>query len=547
MIHGILPALITPMTDDGAAVNYDTLAPLVDYLIERGCTGFFVCGGTGEGLLLTAEERRTILEIVMAQAKGRAAVVAHIGAMATQDARAAGRARRAPGRGRRPRCRPSTSRRPCRHRRTLSPDRRGRGRHAALAYQILRPPALISPPTSCRIHGRTRFRASSIRPTTRSQPTWPTSARWATSTCSASTKCWSARRAWVRTGPSAAPTTSCPPPFALQRHPSGRLGDGAHAASLQSNRVIRALLNGPTIAGLKAILTSRLPSGASPTSSRRWPWTRQAYLDGRGGRRFSFGSGIAGSAEGRLMGDGLPHAGAHRASASALALGTVELGLDYGIHARWAGGAVLFRGRSDPAGPRRWTQASTSSTLHAPPGESERILTCAGLSPSRRGAGDQGLPIPAPDGAIFSDADLRRHMEAQLATSLTTAAHRVRGRVDAAQRGRGFAGARPAGRHLRHGVGRSAGAARRSTARTCRKPLSYLDLLRRDLRSPIPCSTSVRVTVLLARPRRWAWWRRWCCPKACSPRGDHLPPISPRCATVRCRFRARLGERRARM
>ncbi|MCB0162030.1 MAG: dihydrodipicolinate synthase family protein, partial [Caldilineaceae bacterium] len=79
MIHGILPALITPMTDDGAAVNYDTLAPLVDYLIERGCTGFFVCGGTGEGLLLTAAERRTILEIVMAQAKGRAAVVAHIG------------------------------------------------------------------------------------------------------------------------------------------------------------------------------------------------------------------------------------------------------------------------------------------------------------------------------------------------------------------------------------------------------------------------------------------------------------------------------------
>ena len=88
MIHGILPALITPMTDDGSAVNYDTLAPLVDYLIERGCTGFFVCGGTGEGLLMTAEERRNTLEIVMAQAKGRAAVVAHIGAMATQDAQA---------------------------------------------------------------------------------------------------------------------------------------------------------------------------------------------------------------------------------------------------------------------------------------------------------------------------------------------------------------------------------------------------------------------------------------------------------------------------
>lgn len=85
-IGGILPALLTPMNEDGTAINYTTLRQLVDYLIQRGVSGFFVCGGTGEGLLLTVEERRRILETVVEQVAGRVSVVAHIGALATQTA-----------------------------------------------------------------------------------------------------------------------------------------------------------------------------------------------------------------------------------------------------------------------------------------------------------------------------------------------------------------------------------------------------------------------------------------------------------------------------
>lgn len=86
MICGILPALITPMDDSGTTVNYDSLARLVNRQIERGASGFFVCGGSGEGLLLTPGERRRVLETVITVAAGRARVIAHVGAVDTATA-----------------------------------------------------------------------------------------------------------------------------------------------------------------------------------------------------------------------------------------------------------------------------------------------------------------------------------------------------------------------------------------------------------------------------------------------------------------------------
>lgn len=86
MIRGILPALITPMDDDGVEVNYDSLGKLVEQQIRRGVSGFFVCGGTGEGLLLTPEERTRVVAAVVEAAAGRASVIAHIGAMDTATA-----------------------------------------------------------------------------------------------------------------------------------------------------------------------------------------------------------------------------------------------------------------------------------------------------------------------------------------------------------------------------------------------------------------------------------------------------------------------------
>jgi N-acetylneuraminate lyase len=85
MIHGILPALLTPM-DDGVAVNHAALRRLVEFQIQSGVSGFFVCGGTGEGLLLAAEERQATLETVVQAARGRARLIAHVGALDTGTA-----------------------------------------------------------------------------------------------------------------------------------------------------------------------------------------------------------------------------------------------------------------------------------------------------------------------------------------------------------------------------------------------------------------------------------------------------------------------------
>ena len=86
IIGGILPALLTPMNADGTVINLESARQLVDHLLARGVDGFFVAGGTGEGLLMTSDERRALLEAVVDQNAGRGKIVAHIGAIATPEA-----------------------------------------------------------------------------------------------------------------------------------------------------------------------------------------------------------------------------------------------------------------------------------------------------------------------------------------------------------------------------------------------------------------------------------------------------------------------------
>ncbi len=86
MIHGIIPALLTPLNEDGTAINFATLRQLVEFHIQRGVRGLFVCGGSGEGLLLTADERQAVLEAVVAAVARRVSVIAHVGALDTAAA-----------------------------------------------------------------------------------------------------------------------------------------------------------------------------------------------------------------------------------------------------------------------------------------------------------------------------------------------------------------------------------------------------------------------------------------------------------------------------
>ena len=82
---GLFSALLTPFNEDGS-INFDSLGKLVEFNLQNGIDGFCVGGSTGEGLLLSPEERMQVFECVKKANKGRATLIAHVGTICTLDA-----------------------------------------------------------------------------------------------------------------------------------------------------------------------------------------------------------------------------------------------------------------------------------------------------------------------------------------------------------------------------------------------------------------------------------------------------------------------------
>jgi 4-hydroxy-tetrahydrodipicolinate synthase len=83
--HGVLPALITPFTEDGSALDTDALRALVERQIAAGVGGLVPGGSTGEFTTLTNAERRQLTEVVVEAAAGRVPVVAGTSALSTRE------------------------------------------------------------------------------------------------------------------------------------------------------------------------------------------------------------------------------------------------------------------------------------------------------------------------------------------------------------------------------------------------------------------------------------------------------------------------------
>jgi dihydrodipicolinate synthase/N-acetylneuraminate lyase len=81
-VKGIFPAIITPMTRDGA-LNEAAFRQVMEFNIQAGVQGFWVAGGTGESVLLEDEENRRIAEIAADQSQGRIVNIMHVGAPTT--------------------------------------------------------------------------------------------------------------------------------------------------------------------------------------------------------------------------------------------------------------------------------------------------------------------------------------------------------------------------------------------------------------------------------------------------------------------------------
>ena len=84
-LNGIYPALLTPFDQNGK-VNCDALKQLVRWNIEKGVDGFYVGGSTAEAFLLTEEERNLVYRTVAEEVAGKVNLIAHIGAISTEEA-----------------------------------------------------------------------------------------------------------------------------------------------------------------------------------------------------------------------------------------------------------------------------------------------------------------------------------------------------------------------------------------------------------------------------------------------------------------------------
>jgi len=84
-ISGVFAALLTPFNEKGN-VDEGRLKKLVKFLISKGVDGLYICGGTGEGLLMSVEERKFVAEVVKETAEDKVKIISHIGCLNTKDA-----------------------------------------------------------------------------------------------------------------------------------------------------------------------------------------------------------------------------------------------------------------------------------------------------------------------------------------------------------------------------------------------------------------------------------------------------------------------------
>jgi dihydrodipicolinate synthase/N-acetylneuraminate lyase len=85
VLKGAIAATVTPLTGGGGAVDGDAVGSLVRFLVDGGIDGALVGGTTGEGILLSVDERRGLSECFVRERPDGFQVAVHAGAQTTAD------------------------------------------------------------------------------------------------------------------------------------------------------------------------------------------------------------------------------------------------------------------------------------------------------------------------------------------------------------------------------------------------------------------------------------------------------------------------------
>lgn len=85
-LTGLIPAVFTPMGPDGE-LDLEAVGPIADRLVAEGVSGLYICGSTGEGPLLSREERMATVEAYIEAVAGRVHTVVQVGQHSIPEAR----------------------------------------------------------------------------------------------------------------------------------------------------------------------------------------------------------------------------------------------------------------------------------------------------------------------------------------------------------------------------------------------------------------------------------------------------------------------------
>ncbi len=86
---GAYSAMYTPFFRGGekaGQLNEEMIERLIEYAVKRGLTGMYLTGSTGEGFLLSLDERKRVYSRAVKAAAGRLKLIAHVGCLSTDDA-----------------------------------------------------------------------------------------------------------------------------------------------------------------------------------------------------------------------------------------------------------------------------------------------------------------------------------------------------------------------------------------------------------------------------------------------------------------------------